>query len=538
MGCDSDLDKYRRQCESLGLDFDQVQLHQQRLLRALKTNAKQTFDVVDTCRLENGGVLPQGWPFTLSPGARQAGDELKGFVAFIPAAGAGSRYFQPLSALSAALDAQSKEQLEKAAEDLLRKNALDWPLPKRVHDLISSGGKNLSPQTLREAQEAVNLPKALLPCVKEGTTFLELKCREHNSFGISKGWLVGQVFIAPHRLGALFSKEAGVAASKNLKTTCLEQGPALSTLRFLEDGTPAPGDDEGLSMVPAGHGSLISLFPSVRSQFPKAHSVLVRNIDNVQGCSKQADDATIDFLMAHAVVRSKMLKIREALRVRDVKKAAEAAHFLLRWSPCDNRLFPESMSYASSVTDPDIKTLWEVQCRLFHSFPSQHLRSLYGQVDEVTLLGHLYSRPLNSLGQVPNTGNDMGGTPVFVKTANGPQKVCLEIPHASEQDKEKFFANPAKATHFNPVFVAAEISQHGAAQRFGEDNPFWLLAAKTYRGKKVYYHETLLSEVLGNSMGCNTLFIELPRLCFNPHKSLEDAKDHRLADWGCDPSRS
>src|SRR5690606_15136978 len=82
--------------------------------------------------------------------------------------------------------------------------------------------------------------------------------------------------------------------------------------------------------------------------------------------------------------------------------------------------------------------------RLFHT-PCSHA--------DTTGMLSLYQRPLNILGQVPNISHDVGGTPCFVEHAGRSIKICLEVPHASESDKQQFLANPAKATHFNPVFV-------------------------------------------------------------------------------------
>jgi hypothetical protein len=145
-------------------------------------------------------------------------------------------------------------------------------------------------------------------------------------------------------------------------------------------------------------------------------------------------------------------------------------------------------------------------------------------------LRRLYERPVTLLGQVPNTGKDVGGTPCFIRTGGGVDKVCVEVPHASEADLQTFLADPAKATHFNPVFVAAEITidPDYYAARAGD---FWLKSEKTYRGQRVMYFETVLYELLGNSALANCAFIAVPRFVFHPHKTLQDALGRSADSW-------
>ena len=58
-----------------------------------------------------------------------------------------------------------------------------------------------------------------------------------------------------------------------------------------------------------------------------------------------------------------------------------------------------------------------------------------------------------------------------------------------------------------------------------------IFAEKRWKGQTVYYHESLLYEILGNSSFANLLFLELPRIFFNPHKTLNDTKGQSLTQW-------
>ena len=57
------------------------------------------------------------------------------------------------------------------------------------------------------------------------------------------------------------------------------------------------------------------------------------------------------------------------------------------------------------------------------------------------------------------------------------------------------------------------------------------MAEKTYRGQAVVYYETVLYELIGHSDFANTVFVEVPRQVFHPHKTLRDALDRTLASW-------
>ena len=136
---------------------------------------------------------------------------------------------------------------------------------------------------------------------------------------------------------------------------------------------------------------------------------------------------------------------------------------------------------------------------------------------------------MNTLGQVPNSGKDVGGTPAFVTVDDIEQKLCVEVPHVSKDDFQTYLADPKKATHFNPVFVAAEIPESSSS--YPMEAPLWLMAEKKFQNQTVYYHETVLYELLGNNSLANAVFVEVPRSVFNPHKSLKDNTIRSLDQW-------
>jgi hypothetical protein len=176
------------------------------------------------------------------------------------------------------------------------------------------------------------------------------------------------------------------------------------------------------------------------------------------------------------------------------------------------------------------RVLWQVLIEVFHSSPAFLNRVIHEKGESRKSLLSLFERPVNSLGQVPNNGRDMGGTPVYTEALGQPLTMCLEVPHASHEDQENFLSNPEKATHFNPVFVASEVINDSSCYEI-EDSPFWILAQKNYGSEDVVYHETVLYELLGNSMLANVVFPEIPRSVFHPHKTLSDSRGRRARDW-------
>ncbi|MCX6128443.1 MAG: hypothetical protein NTX25_05180, partial [Proteobacteria bacterium] len=83
--------------KALGLDAQDIKIHQERITQGLQHRDQLFIPIEDTCRLDNGGIIPARYLQDLK------NQKPEGFVAFIPAAGAASRYFKPLADFRAAL---------------------------------------------------------------------------------------------------------------------------------------------------------------------------------------------------------------------------------------------------------------------------------------------------------------------------------------------------------------------------------------------------------------------------------------------------
>lgn len=486
--------EFIERCHSIDLDPNVIAIHLLRVKKAVEDKSDLSIPVKDTCRIDNGGLL------RVDPAA--ISDEIpEGLVSFIPAAGASSRYYKPFSKLLWALENDSISEVNEQLTYLRSLGADRWPMPAAVKTLFTGNAPDF-----RAAAAALKLPKGLLPCVIEGDSFFDVKLAEDQSLP----FLDGTMYVVPPEHRSRF--EAALPTRFSNRTAFTEQGPELSTIRIGEDCQPFLEDSGNFSLVPAGHGMLAQLIPQVKERFPKAHSVLIRNIDNVVGTSDKVVQAASDAARTHCLIMRYINEIRIHIANDDFVKAKASA-----------KILADRLSIKIS-DDP----LWELQQKLFHT--NESILKALSVSPETKVLQTLYNRPVNTLGMVANTRHDVGGTPVFA-TLNGVDiKLCLEVPHASESDQENFLANPEKATHFNPVFAFAEANFES---NYYQDSslPVWLLAKKTYKDCTVYYHETVLYELLGNNLLANVTFVEIPRLLFNPHKHPKDASGKRLNDW-------
>lgn len=485
----------RNSLKQAGLRPELIERHQRNVKSYLDQQSKRFFPIADTCRLDNGGILPLP--------AHPEADTGVGVAAFIPAAGASTRYVAPLEDLARALENEDEQGVQAAFIHLRQANFLSAPLPKSLQRLLreieAKQATNFS--TLgRDVLRDLSLPKALYPAVPSGETFLEIKRHEHQAIG----GLAGEVYITPQ--GQVESFEA-VAKRVNSPVAArfYEQGRDLCTVRFDRNANCVITEDHLPSIVPNGHGALLRLFNRVPRDFPEAQSVFIRNIDNISGTSDVVLNATRRFIDSFKTSLNILKALRFALRSRDVRAYSHKSIDLMNF-----------WGLPQAVSSDAIRILLE---SLFHSTPRS--------IDHAE---ELINRPFVLMGQVPNTGRDVGGSCVFAHVEGVLQKICLELPHASPDDQDLFLKRPERATHFNPVFVAVEIPNQDRLDEL-QNNPFWLVSKKTWKGADVYYQESILYELLGSSQFTNVIFTEIPRLLFNPHKTLHDAKDKSFSDW-------
>src|SRR5690606_15070660 len=124
-------------------------------------------------------------------------------AAFIPAAGAATRYSKPLVPLLTALQERNKDEITKAVENLVFLGAQHWPLSHAVKQVLADPA---DAQVWDQAANEIQNPKALQPCViDEPISFLKMKDLEHAAYPL----LSAQVFVAPYQQGETFATHLG-----------------------------------------------------------------------------------------------------------------------------------------------------------------------------------------------------------------------------------------------------------------------------------------------------------------------------------------
>ena len=495
------------EAEAAGMDPQRILEHRERLRVAQNSGrSSNLFEISDTCRISNGRLFLLDHLEKAAPTGSLTPPE--GYGAFVPAAGAASRYMAILEPLRSALESGNQQTARVA-----------WKRLKDYHPLMPGGlvrafsgqqqnGEDIPDKSLRSL---FNSPKALLPCTPGGQSFLVRKAREHSYFSC----LEAQFFIVPPGMKERFLEH--LADDPGPEVYCYEQGPSCSTFRFYPDGRLVRDLQGQPSEVPAGHGSLLNLFPGIRRGHPEISALFIRNIDNVSPMNPESQSLSRRFLSVHQRIMATIKTIRDGLGggMSSYLFAPPGEEVWLLKLPGIRPPDQEQEVFLKELPGLRERNLWEILFRVF-------LTPAWCRGDgKVQDLQRLYNRPVNLMGQIRNRGKDRGGSPVVIRAAAGELSICLERPHASSADQKEILDCPEKSTHFNPVFVAAELSDYPGFQ--DHRTPFWLLAEKTWHGQPVIYYETVLYELLGNTMTTNCLFAEVPGFIFNPRKTIRDA---------------
>jgi len=505
-------------CRNLDLDPIQIQKHIRKIANAIKNQTEANIPILDTCRLDNTGIIA-------SSCCPIGNESSKGVASFIPAAGASSRYYKPFGDLVKILESNDLALIKSSLLKLIKQGANQWPLPNTLRKFVEKPDQEMSEKDIELIILELSLPKALQPCVITGQTFLEMKILEDRAFQ----FLEGSFLVTSPTMETAIQKKLNSLDATNFKI--LLQGPKQSTVRVKQNLEPLI-EDEALSIVPAGHGTLAELFPKVREYCPYAHSVLIRNIDNIVGPSSEVVDHTANLVKTHNFLRNNVANIRHSIDEHDFKEAEKIAANTLKFLPTSKNAQLDHNSESRNWTEAKEKYPYSLKLQqdIFHLNCDLFSYTLKEEKHIEATIKRLYDRPVNTMGMVPNTQNNIGGSPVFVNFHNLPIKLCIELPHVSSEDREKYLVPPEKATHFNPVFVVSEIPKTSDYYSQFEESS-WVLAKKSYKGQEVYYHESVLYELISDSLLSNCAFVEIPLLLFNPHKSITDSVGKKFTDW-------
>ena len=490
----------RKLLDKENLEFDEISRHQKRLC---SPNSNLHFKILKTMSLSNKGIVDTS-VLKLEPSNMK-------FAAFIPSAGAASRYYASIKDLLVAIENSDLARLEVELEKVNVDEFSNYAVPETTKKLILNKDIKAIMAERDVILSEIAAPKALQPAFKSGMTFIDVKKKEHQALEA----VSAEFFIINPKSKSLFSSYNNKEDSSFL----LEQGPKLSTIRFNTDGSPYVDAHGNYTVVPAGHGSLTKLIPEVKKHAPQCESIFIRNIDNINGVSSAVLEETNRFLNFHAYIMKTVKNIRSLLATSNIDEADQVA--------CDMIDFL-SLEKAKASTN---SSLWTVLKSLFHLQDNLAEKLTKELGSELEALRYFFERPVNTVGQVPNSGMDVGATAVLCEDDKKREFViALEPPHASPEDKANIFLNPEVATHFNPAFVASEIVDDTSVYQ-NENYDLWIKAEKQFKGTPVMYHESVLYELLGNSIMSNVCFPEISRILFHPHKSVKDTTLHSKGNF-------
>jgi len=448
-----------------GVPVKNIEIAQETVQNFLNMQLKSQINVQDPCNTKNHGVLKL-------PEPTEKRD--LNISAFIPAAGAASRFFKPLNKIIQTI--RNADFLGFSEEWIKVKK---FPLPPQVRALKDKTFFTDS-NARSAALAALDQPKALMPC-SETSCFLNEKERELKAYD----FISQTCFVVPLGKQQNFSD-----ALSNKETSFFEQNEKLSTFRFDEQGSVIQKDSRP-SVAPAGHGALSALFPDLKSL---GHEHLfIQNIDNLTGSSEAVCTALASLKDQYAMLFEGICEIRSSIgnHFADAENTANKIIRALGMSMSD---FPKKKSSLDIL----------FHC-IFHRPKGLSFREMA-------------SAPVQVLGMVPNKANHVGGIPFLWQSNVGLVKICLEGPHIPDAGKDSMSKHPS---YFNPVTVLSEIqSSTNAFEKTSKD--FWFVADKTFEGKRALYMETALYELLSDSRHHNVVFAELPEQTFRPHKTLID----------------
>ena len=211
-----------QQIQSLGLDISDVEKHRKRLNEALSQNKLPTISIKETCTIENQGILK---PDSM---ANTTTEHHINYAAFIPAAGAASRYFKPFSELIKILKTRQVDSLESTIGNFKNSNPeyQSWCLPSLFETFIKAEPTKQKSIFENQADELVlelTQAKAFLPCTTDGISFLEMKLIEHEKFDE----ITGQAFVVPPGQSSTFIDKVSRMNQTSKPISFFEQGAAI-----------------------------------------------------------------------------------------------------------------------------------------------------------------------------------------------------------------------------------------------------------------------------------------------------------------------
>jgi len=402
---------------------------------------------------------------------------------FVPASGAATRMFAPLSGVDLLNPNDEAE--------LFFLHLREFPFFQSVHSAFEKNGLNYNETNGVERYSRVldflfnngyaTLPKGAVPFhaynTEERTAFAEHCIESAHYMKANSRHEIHFTIPEEHkeRIQNLFQTffENHPTAIQNISFS--SQDPETHIPALDKNKMPARNENGEVFLRPAGHGALLKNLQEL-----KGECVFIQNIDNITEASHHADVSAYRKLMGGVLLtvveeRNNLLKDLE----NKVKNSeTRAISFLEKWfaSPKNNTTVFEQLN-----------------------------------------------KPLRVCGMVENTG-EPGGGPFWVKDDAGFElKQIVEKAQLNKEDLEQL-AVFEKSTHFNPVDMVCHFADHNGNKYNLEEyrNPTAaLISEKLMLGNRTNVIE-LPGLWNGSMWDWNTVFVEISSRVFHPVKTVND----------------
>jgi len=446
-----------------------------------------------------------------------SGKEERSIVKFVPASGAASRMFKALFSFAASYD-QSETAYKELTKDgeknpvfQFLKRLDEFPFYNDLKEQLEKEGIHLEESLLKRDYKSIidgllseeglnygNLPKGLLPFHQYDDGSVRTPVEEHMVEGIryareSDGTVRIHFTVSPEhqqlfdeliaKLAPAYEKEYDVS----FDITFSRQDPSTDTIAVDMTNRPFRLANGQLLFRPGGHGALIRNLNAI-----DADIIFIKNIDNV------VPDAIKDTTFTYKKILGGVLIHYQELIFDLLRKLKKPEKLNLR------------------LADQAMDLLEDQLC----VYPADKHENR--EETNEYLISKL-NRPIRICGMVKNEG-EPGGGPFW--TQNPDYSISLQIVESAQIDQSIPTQNKIveQSTHFNPVDIVCGVKDF-------EGNKFDLekyvdpragfISQKSLDGKDLKAQE--LPGLWNGSMSdWITIFVEVPKITFNPVKTVND----------------
>ncbi len=457
-----------------------------------------------------------------------------GILKFVPASGAASRMFDLLFKFRLN-PTENMKKIKYLADNLERFAFCD--------DLKSKAEKNgFGISVLKDNKELVrlvglildgyglnygNLPKGLLKFHQYGNrsaTAFEEHFDEAAHYAIQKGDIArlhftisGEYFqdfnqfanqLKPH-----YEEKYGIKYEIEFST----QKEYTDTMAVTPDNKPFRLDNGEILFRPGGHGALLENLNSLDADY-----IFIKNIDNVTSVYKE-ESYKYQQLLAGMLTEVRE-KVFHYLRIIDAYRSfggqADKSAFIHEESILSDDFYQTAKP--GQLNEAVKEEIFDFLKDKFSILPPYSLKNA-GFDGQVTYLHNTLNRPIRVCGMVINEG-DPGGGPYLVEHKDGSTSLQIVEKSQINLNDPRQKAHLEKSSHFNPVDIVCSVKNH-KGEKFDllkyRDPNTGFISSKTKSGRSLKALE--LPGLWNGSMAYwNTVFVEVPKITFNPVKTIFD----------------